>query len=484
MSSDKPLPCVVLARPMTPEDPCLMRTQEGFALQATLSGLREAGVVGDVAISMPATVPDHCRDTLASWNLRIHTSPHEQPQLRLLECMEQYGWQQVLVLTSYSVLPEAEAMIRAMAMIRQGEADAVYPSDVIAPKFFIVLNQNAVHALAENHHNPLPPFVFPKKLRTHGQLRVQELKGLESSWERFLWELLFAGKRNAVPAEALEAFQARFKGRDRFRQANFEAFIASHHGLNDPDKLHEPLLKMTGYDSSLQLAKQLNHARSLAEHFPEHKGTALEIGHGRTPLTALSLTTVFDRVVGADVFRHREDGIRDSAHFFAALSEQGLEVLPPDGKSHAVGTALERAQFHHGKAQQIPLPESSVDFCYSHMVLEHVTDMPALARYLTGVMRPGGVMIHEIDHQDHQDLSHISFEFLRHSQGEWVAMGFEGNLLRICDFVGLFQEAGFDVQVLEREVRIVRPASLHPSWRQYKDEDLYCYRSTLKALRI
>ena len=41
----KALPCIVLARPMTPDDPCLLRTREGFALQATLSGLQEAGLV-------------------------------------------------------------------------------------------------------------------------------------------------------------------------------------------------------------------------------------------------------------------------------------------------------------------------------------------------------------------------------------------------------------------------------------------------------
>ena len=483
MPSDKPLPCVVLVRPMTPDDPCLTRTREGFALRSTLSGLREARLAGDMVISMPATVPDGRRDCLASWGIPIHASQHEQPQQRLMQCMEQHGWQQVLVLTSYSVLLDAEAIVRAADVVRQGEADAVYPSDVIAPKFFIALNQNAVRTLAKKHHNPLPPFVFPEKLRSREQLRVRKVEGLESPWERFLWELLFAGKRNAVPVEALDAFQARFKGRERFRQANFEAFIASHHGISDPDKLNEPLLKMAEYDSSLQLAKQLNHARSLAEHFPEHRGTALEIGHGRTPLTALSLATVFDRVIGADVYRHREDGIHDSARFFITLSEQGLAVPPPNGKAHAVASVLERTLFHHGEAQQVPLPEDSVDFCYSHMVLEHVTDMPALARYLAGVMRPGGVMVHEIDHQDHQDLSHINFEFLNHSQEEWAAMGNEGNLLRINDFIDLFQKSGFDVQVLDREVRIVRPTSLHPSWRRYKDEDLYCYRTILKAIR-
>ena len=41
-------------------------------------------------------------------------------------------------------------------------------------------------------------------------------------------------------------------------------------------------------------------------------------------------------------------------------------------------------------------------------------------------------------------------------------MGNEGNLLRIYDFVELLQKSGFDVEELEREVRVVPPASLHP----------------------
>ena len=74
------------------------------------------------------------------------------------------------------------------------------------------------------------------------------------------------------------------------------------------------------------------------------------------------------------------------------------------------------------------MESGSVDFCFSRMVMEHVDDVPALSVELSRVMGPGGVMVHEIGFQDHEDLSYIHFEFLKHSREEWAGMNKSTNL--------------------------------------------------------
>ena len=481
---NNPIPCVLLINPKSADDPSLTETCNGFVLKEVLSGLQNSGLIADVLISVSESVPGNYQKTLASCIGPVHISPHEQPQRRLVECMEAHSWHQALILTSYSVLLDFEALIRAIQMVNQGKYDAVYPADVIAAKFFMVINLHAAKNLTAEHRNPLPPFVFPSKLRAHGQIRLATINGLELPWEKFLWELLFAGNRNAIPPKMLESLQACFPGEGRFQHVNFQKFIAAHYGLKDSTKLDAALEKMTVYDSSLRLAMQINHARDLCAHLPMRRETALEIGHGKTPLTSIYLAAIFDQVAGADVYNHNQDGIDDSHDFISTITKMKLTKLPGIFNKLSPSNALNRTKFYHCEAQKLHLPPNSVDFCFSRMVLEHVTDIQELTDFLATVMRPGGVMIHEIGLQDHQDLSHINFEFLCHSKEEWAAMQKGTNLLRVSDFVALWEKSGFEVQVLDRDVRIVPPPKIHPSWQEYRPEDLYCYCATIKAIRI
>ena len=55
--------------------------------------------------------------------------------------------------------------------------------------------------------------------------------------------------------------------------------------------------------------------------------------------------------------------------------------------------------------------------------------------------------------------------------------------MRINDFVSLWEDLGFQVEVLSRAVRVVRPDRVHTCWMSYKDEDLYCYEAVIKAVK-
>ena len=479
--------CIVLARPMNINDPAMIRPDGLYVLEEILMSLREARIFDWVIISIPESVPHKIRNALASWRIELDVSPHEQPQLRLAQCMEKYGLEQTTVLTAYSVLMDAEYLDRARGIVRGNLADAVYPQSVIAPKYFIVLNSKAAKHLAESHANPLPPFVFSSKLNEVENIRLHSLTGLEDQWERFLWELLFAGERQAVPEDVLGRFMTQYVGEERFCRASFDAFIRGEYGLSDPRTLHEALESMQEYESSLRLAMHLNYARKLCDHLPEARNMALEIGHGATGLTSLALSLVFNRVLGADTYKYSSEGIQNATEFLETVHASGIEVLFPEYMVHDIGAMYERTHFHHKEVHMLPLAPNSLDFCFSHMVFEHVADVPNTSRFLARVMKEGGVMIHEIGFQDHCDLSHIHFEFLRNSPEELAEKDWRGvrdmgtNLWRINDFTSLWESLGFEVEILARDVRHVPPKRLHPYWTGYRDKDLYCYYALIKT---
>lgn len=140
-------------------------------------------------------------------------------------------------------------------------------------------------------------------------------------------------------------------------------------------------------------------------------------------------------------------------------------------------------KFLNCRLEEAQLDADSIDFCFSRMVLEHVDNVPEMSAEMERVMRPGGVMVHEIGLQDHEDLSHIHFEFLKNSPEEWAAMKKGTNLLRVNDFVDIWTTLGFTCEVVKRDVREVPPRSLHPHWEPYCKEDLYCYRALIKATK-
>jgi hypothetical protein len=93
------------------------------------------------------------------------------------------------------------------------------------------------------------------------------------------------------------------------------------------------------------------------------------------------------------------------------------------------------------------IPGQSVDFLWSHAVLEHVRLVEFLdtLKELRRVIRPDGICSHRIDLMDH-----LCFELnnLRFSEELWESdffakSGFYTNRIRYSEMLGLFREAGF-----------------------------------------
>ncbi len=97
------------------------------------------------------------------------------------------------------------------------------------------------------------------------------------------------------------------------------------------------------------------------------------------------------------------------------------------------------------------LPDDSVDFIWSHAVLEHVRlhEFDATLRELHRILKPGGVMSHRVDLQDHLAASLNNLRFRRSTwEQEWMARsGFYTNRIRFSDMLGRFARTGLELQV-------------------------------------
>ncbi len=97
------------------------------------------------------------------------------------------------------------------------------------------------------------------------------------------------------------------------------------------------------------------------------------------------------------------------------------------------------------------LPDDSVDFVWSHAVLEHVRlhDFDATLAALKRVLKPGGIMSHRVDLQDHLAASLNNLRFRRATwEKEWMARsGFYTNRIRFSDMLERFKGAGFETHI-------------------------------------
>ena len=110
------------------------------------------------------------------------------------------------------------------------------------------------------------------------------------------------------------------------------------------------------------------------------------------------------------------------------LLERGLRVIAVD-QSAVMLDAL-AAKFpeiaaldcRSGDAEQIPVEDASVDYCFAYMCLHHVERPPRAIREMVRVLKPGGkVVVTDLDRHDH--------DFLRTEHHDrW--MGFERDDVR------------------------------------------------------
>ena len=125
------------------------------------------------------------------------------------------------------------------------------------------------------------------------------------------------------------------------------------------------------------------------------------------------------------------------------------------------------------------IPDGSVDFIWSHAVLEHVRkdEFSDTIRELHRVLRPDGVCSHKVDFRDHLGgaLNNLRFPESLWESNIWANSGFYTNRLRCSELVQSFQAAGFHVEEMEASRWETLPTprrKLASEFRRHPDQEL------------
>jgi hypothetical protein len=221
------------------------------------------------------------------------------------------------------------------------------------------------------------------------------------------------------------------------------------------------------------------------------RGRAIvEYGPGDIPGTALLLIGLGAKsVLCADRFSL----VRFDEYQQRVIAE--LAALLPDevSRDRLRACFVERGQFGSGLApgpiSYAVTPSGLIgrkgvaDLVISRAVLEHVDDLPATLRDMTGVLVPGGVAVHKVDLKSHGLHRRNRLDFLTWPEQLWTLM-FSGkgapNRLRIDTYRREAPAAGLTVESLAaceqarpEEVAQIRPHLAAP-FRHLSDEDLSC----------
>lgn len=101
------------------------------------------------------------------------------------------------------------------------------------------------------------------------------------------------------------------------------------------------------------------------------------------------------------------------------------------------------------------VPSESIDFVFSHAVLEHVrrAEFSLHLRELRRILRPAGLMSHRIDFKDHLGggLNNMRISSPRWESPLFAESGFYTNRLRASEVLVAMREAGFSCEVLQTD---------------------------------
>src|SRR5215469_7699142 len=157
------------------------------------------------------------------------------------------------------------------------------------------------------------------------------------------------------------------------------------------------------------------------------------------------------------------------------LEELGLTAPPPQAMSsiNALLAYCNTTYLTRGVDSLRAVPDGSVDFIWSHAVLEHIRrrDFDTLLYEMRRVLRPGGVGSHTVDLQDHLGgaLNNLRFpEWLW--EADWFARsGFYTNRIGCSEMLARFKAAGFVAKLHNRRDFSALPTPRTTMVRPFRD---------------
>jgi len=144
--------------------------------------------------------------------------------------------------------------------------------------------------------------------------------------------------------------------------------------------------------------------------------------------------------------------------------------------------------FFEGLKSLKEIPSNSVDIIFSNAVLEHIfkDEFEETINELKRIMKKDGFMSHQVDFKDHLEgsLNNLRFSNLVWESYLFRNSGFYTNRIRFYEMVSIFENKGFEVQILDLKKWDVLPLNLKKiskQFRELKHDDLLTSGAKLKV---
>lgn len=209
---------------------------------------------------------------------------------------------------------------------------------------------------------------------------------------------------------------------------------------------------------------------------------ALELGPGDSLFSALIAHTMgAGRTFLVDAGPCAVDDVARYHNMAKHLQRNGAEVTTLLG-CRTLAEMLEACHATYltrGLHSFASIPSSSLDWVWSHAVLEHLPTsvFAPFLRELHRVMKPTGVASHRVDLQDHlgHGLNHLRFPDALWEGPLFSGAGFYTNRIRFNEMRSMFEHHGFQCEILsiDRWDSLPTPRrAMIPRFRDLPEDDL------------
>ncbi|NND31236.1 MAG: methyltransferase domain-containing protein [Saprospiraceae bacterium] len=177
-----------------------------------------------------------------------------------------------------------------------------------------------------------------------------------------------------------------------------------------------------------------------------------------------------DEILNAALSQSRLEKIREALQQNEVSSEITVKYIVPWMKSQA-------------------LARESVDLVFSHSVLQYVDDLDKLFGVIERLLKPGGVMSHQIDLTAH-NISDIWNGHLRMSENCWkIIRGnrpYFLNRLPFSSYVNSINKYNFNIICSLKNMRTdgLKRHEISPHWQSISDTDLQSSGAFIQATKV
>lgn len=181
--------------------------------------------------------------------------------------------------------------------------------------------------------------------------------------------------------------------------------------------------------------------------------TVLELGPGDGVASAIIAAAYGARAVLIDSGCFVRNNTTVYRNLLERLKEagRGLAAAERANTVQELLTACDASYLTQGLKSFEDVEDGSVDFLYSQAVLEHVRrdEFAETLRQCRRVLRSDGVGSHEVDLRDHLGggLNNLRFRERVWESSLFACSGFYTNRIRFREMLGLFERAGFTVEL-------------------------------------